>query len=107
MERLRRRQFTPEFKAEAVRMAARSPDSLAKIARHLGLSGGTLRKWVIKAEYPPPGCGWRRRLGLRRAACRAGTAGPPRPRDPSPRSQRAVNPIALNNSSPRRASTAA
>ena len=55
MGRSRRRQFTPEFKAEAVRMAARSPDSLAKIARHLGLSGGTLRKWVIKAEHPPPG----------------------------------------------------
>jgi len=53
MGRSRRRQFTPEFKAEAVRMAAQSPDSLAKIARDLGLSGSTLRKWVIKAEHPP------------------------------------------------------
>ena len=55
MGRSRRRQFTPEFKAEAVRMAAQSPDSLAKIARDLGMSGGTLRKWVLKAEHPPPG----------------------------------------------------
>ena len=53
MGRSRRRQFTPGFKAEAVRMAAQSPDSLAKIARDLGMSGGTLRKWVIKAEHPP------------------------------------------------------
>jgi transposase len=53
MGRSRRRQFTPEFRAEAVRMAAQSADSLAKIARDLGLRGGTLRKWVIKAEQPP------------------------------------------------------
>jgi transposase len=53
MGRARRRRFTPEFKAEAVRMAAQSADSLAKIARDLGLSGGTLRKWVVKAEPTP------------------------------------------------------
>jgi transposase len=52
MGRSRRRQFTPEFKAEAVRMAAQSSDSLAKIARDLGMSGGTLCKWVLKAEHP-------------------------------------------------------
>jgi transposase len=34
-------------------MAGQSADSLAKIARDLGLSGSTLRKWVIKTERPP------------------------------------------------------
>ena len=33
-------------------MAAQSPDSLAKIARDLGMSGGTLREWVLNAEHP-------------------------------------------------------
>ncbi len=54
MGRSRRRQFTPEFKAEALRMVAQSPDSLATIARDLGLSRATLRNWVVKAERPTP-----------------------------------------------------
>jgi transposase-like protein len=52
MGRSRRRQFSPEFKAEALRMVSQSDDSLAKIARDLGLSRVTLRNWVAKAAQP-------------------------------------------------------
>ena len=52
MGRARRRQFSPEFKAEAVRMVGQSNDSMRKIAVDLGLSDVTLRKWVRKAAAP-------------------------------------------------------
>jgi transposase-like protein len=52
MGRPRRRQFSPEFKDEALRMVKQSDDSLAKIARDLGLSRATLRNWVAKAAEP-------------------------------------------------------
>jgi transposase-like protein len=52
MGRPRRRQFSPEFKDEALRMVNHSDDSLTKIARDLGLSRATLRNWVTKAAQP-------------------------------------------------------
>jgi transposase-like protein len=54
MGRRRRRQFSPEFKVEALRLVAQSQDSIAKIARDLGLSRMTLRNWVAKAARPAP-----------------------------------------------------
>ena len=52
MGRPRRRQFSPEFKAEALRIVSQSDDSIAKIARDLGLSLVTLPKRVVKAAQP-------------------------------------------------------
>jgi len=54
MGRQRRRHFTPEFKAEALRMVAQSEDPLAKIANDLGMSRATLRNWVANAARPTP-----------------------------------------------------
>lgn len=42
----KRRQFTTEFKAQAVELAVES-GNIAQTARDLGLSGTTLNKWVI------------------------------------------------------------
>jgi transposase len=48
--------YTPEFKHEAVRMVRSSPDSLAKIARDVGVSQQSLRTWVQAArpDSSPP-----------------------------------------------------
>jgi transposase len=54
MGRRRRRQFSPEFKTEALRLVAQSEDSIATIARDLGVSRPTLRNWVTKAARPAP-----------------------------------------------------
>ena len=40
-----RRQFSAEFKLEAVRLAAASPDRPAAVARKLGIRADMLRKW--------------------------------------------------------------
>jgi transposase len=53
MVRRRRRQFSPEFKAEAVRLAESSDASLATIAQQLGIGRGMLRRWVERAQRPP------------------------------------------------------
>ncbi len=45
-----RRRFTPEFKAEAVRLAQGSDKSLGAIARELDLNETVLRDWVRQAE---------------------------------------------------------
>ena len=45
-----RRRFTPEFKAEAVRLAQSSDKSLGAIARELDLNDTVLRDWVRQAE---------------------------------------------------------
>lgn len=46
MARRRRPTYSAEFKAEAIRLARTSTDSLPKIARDLGVSVWTLRAWV-------------------------------------------------------------
>jgi transposase len=56
MAQSRRPRYTPEFKAEAVRMVRTAPDSVPKIARDLGVSATALRLWVDAARPPssPP-----------------------------------------------------
>jgi transposase-like protein len=46
MARRRRPTYSPEFKAEAIRLARTSADSVSKVARDLGVSHVTLRGWV-------------------------------------------------------------
>lgn len=42
--------YPPEFRQEAVRLVAAKEQSLAQIARDLGVSAWTLRGWVKQAE---------------------------------------------------------
>jgi len=49
MPRRTRRTYTPEQKADAVRMV-REVGNLAKVARDLDLTESTLRNWVQQAE---------------------------------------------------------
>ena len=46
----RRRQFTPEFKLEAVRMANDSGKPVSQVARELGIRAEMLRTWKRQAE---------------------------------------------------------
>jgi len=50
MARRRRRQFSPEFKAEAVRLVESSEAPIATIAQQLGLARGMLSRWVEQAR---------------------------------------------------------
>ncbi len=49
MPRRKRREFTPDEKADAVRMV-REVGNLAKVARDLDLTETSLRNWVKQAE---------------------------------------------------------
>jgi transposase len=42
----RRRQFSPEFKEEAVRMVLEGERTVASVAREFGINAGTLGSWV-------------------------------------------------------------
>jgi transposase len=53
MARRRRRQFSAEFKAEAVRLAESSDASIPTIAQQLGIGRGTLHRWVEQAQPSP------------------------------------------------------
>jgi transposase-like protein len=53
MARRRRRQFSPEFKAEAVRLVQTTEAPIASIAQQLGISKSVLRRWV-EATRPQP-----------------------------------------------------
>ena len=44
-----RRSFTPEFKAEAVKVVRQSEKSVAMVARDLDLTETALRRWVEQA----------------------------------------------------------
>src|SRR5215813_9724031 len=46
MVRRKRRQFSPDFKAEAVRLVQAGDRNLAMVARDLDLTPSALRKWV-------------------------------------------------------------
>ncbi len=46
----KRRQFTAEFKVEAVRMAADSGKPISQVARELGIRADMLRTWKRQAE---------------------------------------------------------
>lgn len=45
-----RRSFTPEFRAEAVRIARTPGKTIAQVARELDLTETSLRAWVKQAE---------------------------------------------------------
>jgi len=49
MGKRKRRQFTDEFKAEAVRLVGESGKSVGQIARDLDLVESALRRWVEQA----------------------------------------------------------
>ena len=51
-QRLPRRRYTEEFKAEAVRLLQQSDESIAKVARDLGVTRHTLQAWQ-DARRPP------------------------------------------------------
>ncbi len=54
-----RRSFTPEFKAEAVRLCKVGDRSIAQVAKDLDLTETALREWVSRADVDagkgPPG----------------------------------------------------
>ena len=53
MGRRKHRRFSPEFKAEAVRLVTTSDESLGTIAQELGVTPQSLRKWVEAARPQP------------------------------------------------------
>jgi transposase len=53
MARSRRRKFSPEFKAEAVRLVESSHAPIATIAQQLGIARGMLSRWVDAARPAP------------------------------------------------------
>jgi transposase len=46
----KRRQFTEEFKAGAVRLVLDEGKTIAQVARDLGLIASVLRTWVVRAR---------------------------------------------------------
>ena len=54
MARRQRVRYTPEFKAEALRIVQQSNESLAKIAKDLGMTEKTLHAWVKAARPESP-----------------------------------------------------
>jgi len=46
MEKRKRRKFTPECKAETVRLVAESGKTIGEVARDLDLTESSLRNWV-------------------------------------------------------------
>jgi len=50
MTKRKRRKFTPEFKADTVRLVRESGKTIAEVARELDLTESALRQWVAQAE---------------------------------------------------------
>lgn len=50
MARRKRRQFSPEFKAEAVRLVKVGDRNLVTVARDLDLTASALREWVLQGK---------------------------------------------------------
>ena len=48
------KQYTEEFKQEAIRLATTSPQPIAKTARDLGMKNATLYNWVSTAKNTAP-----------------------------------------------------
>ena len=53
MARQRRRTFSPEFKAEAVRLTREAATPLSTMAQQLGIGKGTLSRWMDEARPQP------------------------------------------------------
>jgi len=49
-----RRQFSPQFRAEAVQMVLETGKPIAQIARDLGINHGTLGNWVNAWRHAHP-----------------------------------------------------
>lgn len=49
---LQRRQYSPEYKQEAVRLVQQSDLPVSEIARNLGINGSMLRRWLKQALAP-------------------------------------------------------
>jgi len=49
-QKRKRRSFTPEFKAEAVRLCRVGDRTIGQVARDLDLTETALREWVSRAE---------------------------------------------------------
>ena len=54
MARRRRPTYSPEFRAEAVRLVRNSDTPLKAIAADLGIAPITLRTWIAAASRPKP-----------------------------------------------------
>jgi transposase len=50
MARRKRRKFTPEYKAEIVRLVRSSDKSIGQVAEELGLTESAVRAWVMRAD---------------------------------------------------------
>ena len=50
MERRKRRSFTPEFRADAVRLVREGSKSLPQVAKDLDLTESALRNWMREAD---------------------------------------------------------
>ena len=53
MGRQHRRKFSPEFKAEAVRLVTTTDEPLSKLAHELGVTTASLRQWTAAARPQP------------------------------------------------------
>ncbi|MFI6603438.1 transposase [Nonomuraea sp. NPDC050536] len=51
----RRRQFSPEFKEEAIRMVLEGERTVASVAREFGINPSTLGSWVNRYAQPRAG----------------------------------------------------
>ncbi|GAB4005670.1 hypothetical protein GCM10029992_54230 [Glycomyces albus] len=54
MSNPKRRNYSPEFKDEAVQLVLAGPGTVTDVARELGLNPQTLRNWVNKLQEPEP-----------------------------------------------------
>jgi transposase len=50
MEKRKKRTFTPEFKAEAVRLVVEEQQTVSQVARDLDLTASALRTWVLRSK---------------------------------------------------------
>lgn len=49
---MKRRQYTQEYKQEAVLLVRNSDSSIAEVARNLGINDNVLRRWVKEQADP-------------------------------------------------------
>jgi len=54
MARLRRKRYTPEFKAEAVRLVQTTDRPITEIAARLGVTAKSLHDWINELRPDPP-----------------------------------------------------
>ena len=73
-----RRQFTDEFKREAVKMCSEPGAAVTRVARNLGVDQSVLRRWMQAEQRgtmemnPKSRCAARRQLSLRGCSASCG-----------------------------------